>query len=186
MFVLPFGPISHHKSGGRSSSATSSRALPESCGSQSSEWEERKKSRAKRGSFCTRRGSRKTSLRVVEPVYHQTLLRGRSRRSRARRRLWRRRESNAAGAHVLFNLVSCPPRLSQGLFLLHAREQLFFLTLGFHTVLLSSSTCDGLLFQDFSTTCSARGLVAVFTEKGAHGTLDRDRRSCAAGRGGDP
>ena len=28
--------------------------LPKSCGSQSSEWEERKKSRAKRGSLCTR------------------------------------------------------------------------------------------------------------------------------------
>ena len=34
--------------------------LPESCCSQSPEWEERKKSRAKRGSPCTRRGSRKT------------------------------------------------------------------------------------------------------------------------------
>ena len=47
--------------------------LPKSCGSQSSEWEERKKSRAKRGSLCTRRGSRETvtchGLRVVEPVY---------------------------------------------------------------------------------------------------------------------
>ena len=28
----------------------------------------------------------------------------------------------------------------------------FFLTFGLHTVLLSSSTCDGLLFQDFITT----------------------------------
>ena len=47
--------------------------LPKSCGSQSSELEERKKSRAKRGSLCTRDGSRKTvtchGLRVVEPVY---------------------------------------------------------------------------------------------------------------------
>ena len=34
--------------------------LPKSCGSQSSESEERKKSRAKRGSLCTRRRSRKT------------------------------------------------------------------------------------------------------------------------------
>ena len=49
---------------------------------------------------------------------------------------------------MLFNLMSCPPRLSQDLFVLHAREQ-FFLTLGLHTVLLSSSTCDGLLFRDF-------------------------------------
>ena len=49
--------------------------LKKSCGSQSSEWDERKKSRAKRGSLCTRGGSRKTvtchGLRVVEPVYHQ-------------------------------------------------------------------------------------------------------------------
>ena len=65
--------------------------LPKSCGSQSSEWEERKKRRAKRGSHSTRGGSRKTvrchGLRVVEPVYHQALLRGRwrSRKSRARR-----------------------------------------------------------------------------------------------------
>ena len=58
---------------------------------------------------------------------------------------------------------------------LHAREQFFFLALGLHTVLLSSSTCDGLLFQDFITTYSARGLVAVFTETGVHGALDRDR-----------
>ena len=41
-------------------------------------WEERKKSRAKRGSLCARRRSRKTvtchGLRVVEPVYHQALI----------------------------------------------------------------------------------------------------------------
>ena len=55
--------------------------LPKSCGSQSSEWEERKKSRGKRGSLCARRKPRKTvtchRLRVVEPVYHQAPLRGR-------------------------------------------------------------------------------------------------------------
>ena len=55
--------------------------LAKSCGSQSSEWEERKKIRAKRGSLCARRTSRKTvtchGLRVVDPVYHQALLRGR-------------------------------------------------------------------------------------------------------------
>ena len=37
----------------------------------------------------------------------------------AGRRLWRRRAfrktSSAAGAHVLFNFMSCPPRLSKGL-----------------------------------------------------------------------
>ena len=47
--------------------------LPKSFGSQSSEWEERKKSRGKRGSLCARRRSRKTvtchGLCVVEPVY---------------------------------------------------------------------------------------------------------------------
>ena len=47
--------------------------LPKSCGSQSWECEERKKSRGKRGSLCARRRSRKTvtclGLRVVEPVY---------------------------------------------------------------------------------------------------------------------
>ena len=64
-------------------------------------------------------------------------------------------------------------------------NRFFFLTLGLHTVLLSSSTCDGLLFRDFITTYSARGFVAMFTETGVHGAHDRDRRSCAAGRGGD-
>ena len=43
------------------------------CRSQSSEWEDRKKSRGKRGSLCARRRSRKTvtchGLCVVEPVY---------------------------------------------------------------------------------------------------------------------
>ena len=124
--------------------------LPKSCGSQSSEWEERKKSRAKRGSLCARDPSRKTvtchGLRVVEPVYHQALLRGRWKSLRrngrsaglgqasfvisqdshtdfvlfvfyplheqaiiaaAGRRVWRRLESNAAGAQVLFNLMCC-------------------------------------------------------------------------------
>ena len=84
------------------------------------------------------------------------------------------RQANAACAHVLFNLMSCPPRLSQGLFFLHARELVFFLTLGLYTVLLSSSTCDCLLFRDFIATSSARGFVAGFTEAGVHGALDRD------------
>ena len=47
--------------------------LAESCSGQSSEWEERQKSRGKRGSLCARRRSRKTvtchCLRLVEPVY---------------------------------------------------------------------------------------------------------------------
>ena len=47
--------------------------LAESCRGQSSEWEERQKSRGKRGSLCARRRSRKTvtwhCLCVVEPVY---------------------------------------------------------------------------------------------------------------------
>ena len=74
-------PISYHKSiGDRSSSrwrageATSSRRR--SAG-RSRRVEERKKNRAKRGSLCARRISRKTvtchGLRVVEPVQHQAL-----------------------------------------------------------------------------------------------------------------
>ena len=47
--------------------------LAESCSGQSSEWEERQKSRGKRGSLCARRRSRTTvtchCLCVVEPVY---------------------------------------------------------------------------------------------------------------------
>ena len=64
---------------------------------------------------------------------------------------------------------------------MHAREQVFFLTLGLHTVLLSSPTCDGLLFRDFITTYSARGFVAVFTDTGVHGALDRRHHRCASG-----
>ena len=73
--------------------------LPKSCGSQSSKWEELKKSRAKRGSLCARRRSRKTvachGLRVVEPVYHQALLRGRS-------RSWRRNGRKAGLGEARF------------------------------------------------------------------------------------
>ena len=82
-----FCPISYHKSiGGRSSSrwragrATSSRGR--STGRS-------RRVAAERGSLCTRRGSRKTvtcaGLRVVEPVYHQSLLRGRWRSRRGER-----------------------------------------------------------------------------------------------------
>ena len=79
-----FCPISDHESiGGRNSSRLRATkkywTLPKSCGSQSSGWEERKKSRAKRGSLCARRRWTVTchGLRVVEPVYHQASLRGR-------------------------------------------------------------------------------------------------------------
>ena len=55
-------------------------SLTKSCGSQSSEWEERKKSRVGRGSLCEPCKPRKTvtchGLGVVEPVYHQASLRG--------------------------------------------------------------------------------------------------------------
>ena len=73
-----FCPISYHKStGGRSSSATSSRQevldAPEELRQPVVGVEERKKSRGKRGSLCARRRSRKTvtchGRRVVEPVY---------------------------------------------------------------------------------------------------------------------
>ena len=101
--------VSYHKSiGGRSSSRWRAGrveltkkywTLPKSCGSQSSEWEERKKSRAKRGSLCARRRSRKTvtchGLRVVEPVYHQASLRGRW-------RSWRRASRQGQPCSCLF------------------------------------------------------------------------------------
>ena len=126
-----FCPISYHKSiGGRGSSkwragrATSSRrrgaGRSESCGSRSSEWEERKKSRAGRGSLCEPRKSRKTVVRTFRvSSRHDTTY------DQASLRLHEfRRTSNAAGAHALFSFVSFPPRLSQGLlFCLHAREQ---------------------------------------------------------------
>ena len=80
--------------------------LPKSCGSQSSEWEERKKSRAKGGSLCTRDGSRKTvtchGRRVVEPVYHQALLRGRW-------RSWRRNGRRAGLGEARFENLARQP-----------------------------------------------------------------------------
>ena len=46
--------------------------------------------------------------------------------------LWRRQESNAAGAHVLFNFMSCPPRLSLGLFFcMHVKRFVLFPLLAF-------------------------------------------------------
>ena len=52
--------------------------LSKCCGRQSSEWEVRKKIRAKRGSLGARCRCRKTvtchGLRVVEPVYHSGLI----------------------------------------------------------------------------------------------------------------
>ena len=81
---------------------------PKSCGSQSSEWEERKKSRVGSGSLCTRDGSRKRvtchhGLRVVEPVYHQASLRGRWKSWRR----WRRNGRRAGSGEARFvNLAS--------------------------------------------------------------------------------
>ena len=71
----------------------------ESCGSQSSEWEEHKKSTAKRGSLCDPLKSHKTvtchGLRVVEPVCHQASLRGRF-------RSWRRASRQGQPCSCLF------------------------------------------------------------------------------------
>ena len=70
--------------------------LAESCSSQSLEWEERQKSRGKRGSLCARRRSRKNShvplsLRGGTRV-HQALLRGRWRN-------WRRASRQGQPSH---------------------------------------------------------------------------------------
>ena len=78
VFVLPFvpSPITSPPAQKQLSDFVSTKkywTLPKSCGSKSSEWEERKKSRGKRGSLCARRRSRKTvtchGRRVVESVY---------------------------------------------------------------------------------------------------------------------
>ena len=83
--------------------------LLKSCGSQSSEWEERKKSRAKRGSLCTRDGSRKTvTLILFYLLFFFITLCEQAIIAAAGRRLRWRRESNAAGSDVLSNLMCCP------------------------------------------------------------------------------
>ena len=101
VFVLPFVPSPHRRQKQLSDFVEAKKhwTRPKSCGSQSLEWEERKKSRAKRDSLCTRDGSRKTvtchGRRVVEPVYHEALLRGR----------WRERKKSRAGRGSLCNLA---------------------------------------------------------------------------------
>ena len=103
-------------------------------------------------------------------------------------------ESNAAGG-MLFNFMSCPPRLSQGLFFSMHVNRLFFLTLGLHTVYCYPRHAMACSFQDFITTCSARGLVAVFTGQvcvvhlivtvtGAHWTRDLRRARTGDSTGG--
>ena len=73
--------------------------LRKSCGCQSSEREERKTSKAKRGSICTRRGSSKTvtchGFREVEPVHHEASLCGRF-------RSWRRASLQGQPCSCLF------------------------------------------------------------------------------------
>ena len=132
--------------------------LPKSCGSQSSEWEERKKSGAKRGSLCNVARQSHGFRFICKFFFKKKILCEPAIIAAAGRRLWRRPESNAAGAHV-FNVMSCPPRLSQGLFFCILVNRFFFLTLGLHPVLLSSSTCDGLLFRAFIKVCMVHLIV---------------------------
>ena len=83
------------------------------------------------------------------------------------------------------NVERCRCHVSQMVFLfcMHVNT-FFFLTLGLHTVLVSSLTCGGLLFQDFITTYSVRGLAAVFTETGVHGAPDLRRARTGDSTGG--
>ena len=248
--MLPFCPISYHQSiGSRSSSATSSRRRRSTGRSRRVAAASRRSGRSARragptGSLCTRGGSRKTvtchGLRVVEPVYHQTSLRGRwrSRKSRSRRAgprearfvisqdshidcvsflvffhtlceqaiiaaacrpLRRRQESNAAGARVLFNFMSWPPRLSQGHFFcmrcvrkrstcrtirrirpkfLRVPSLMFFVV---HSIAFFLSA-RGNLCCNVSQVCMVHLIVAI---TGALGALDSHRCSGAADPGAD-
>ena len=82
----------------------------------------------------------------------------------AGRRLWRRRESNAAGTHVLFNFMSCPPRLSQGLFFGMHVNSFFFSLLAFtrsychprHAMACSFRTLSQRIRQEVMLQCSRR------------------------------
>ena len=87
----------------------------------------------------------------------------------AGRRLRRRRKSQAAGAHVLFNLTPRPPRPSQDLSFLHAREQAFFSLLAFtqsychprHTMACSFGTLSQRIRQEVLLQCSRRQVRMV-------------------------
>ena len=107
--------------------------------------EERKKSRAGRGSLCEPRKTVVRTLRVS--LRHDTLT---SRHhccctSSAKRRTLQvlMHCSISCLVHHVSRKVFC--------FCMHVNTYLF-LTLGLHTALLSSLTCDGLLFQDFIIT----------------------------------
>ena len=88
--------------------------------------------RAGRGSLCEPRKSRKT----LTPILSYLLLFN----SLVDRQSLRQpvdgchKTSNAAGARALFNFMSCPPRLSQGLLFCMHVNTFFFLTLGLHMV----------------------------------------------------
>ena len=178
------------------------RTLPKSCGSQSSEWEERK--------FVHVVDLARQSRAVVFAWWNPCIIRpccaadGWSWRSRTRR--GGPREARfvilARGATLIlfyllvFSLFPCEQAIiarsrseTPGVrrcrcacvvqfschvrhvsrkvfsFCMHVDGFLFFSPLAFHSrSLLSPSTCGGLLFRDFITTCSARGFVA-----GVHG-----------------
>ena len=101
--------------------------LPKSRGSQSSEWAERKKIGAKRGSLCEPCKPHQTMacprLRVVEPVYHQASLRGRWRSFRTSRRS--AKERRLGGGAPCESRKTVPSSLFHGLFLFCSPSILF-------------------------------------------------------------
>ena len=106
----------------------------------------------------------------------------------AGRRLRRHQESNAAGAHVLFNFMSCPLRLSQDLFLCmrYVRKRSYFsLFLVCRTIRRIRRKFPWVPSLVFLLSIpwpsfSARQFVLQCLT-GVHGALDRRHHRCASG-----
>ena len=105
------------------------------------------------------------------------------------RRLRRRQESNAAGAHVLFNLMSCLPHLPHDLFFCKRcvrKRSYFSLLLACRTIRRTRSFYG---FHRFCFCCPFHGLLFHCCTRqfvlqcltGVHGAFHRRHHRCASG-----
>ena len=92
----------------------------------------------------------------------------------AGRWLRRRQASNAAGAHVQCNFMSCPPRLSQDLFFVEQSDEFAGSFYGFHRFCFCCPF-HGLLLHCCTRQCVLQCLTGV------HGAFDCRHHRCASG-----
>ena len=131
--------------------------------------EERKKSRAGRGSLCELRKPRKTVTPILSYLFFP--LRTGSHCGSRSTAVEAPGVPQRCACIVQFHVLSATSLARS--FILHAREHVFLShSRSSHGLIV---ILDGLLLQELITTYSARGFAAVFTETGVHGVLDRDR-----------